>query len=168
MAPTEPPRIEQASNGNWYVRYAENKRSQRKSLRTKDRVTAEARFLGWLEQRQKDTIVEEDPRVDDCLDLWFDQHVQHLATWKRLKSVIKNLKQGFGQLRVSEITRQHSADYTKARMSAKIGRSCATTGTCRLELQELRACMRFMCERCLLYTSPSPRDKRQSRMPSSA
>ena len=25
-----------------------------------------------------------------------------------------------------------------------------------------------LCEDCLLYTSPSPRDKRQSRMPSSA
>ena len=25
-----------------------------------------------------------------------------------------------------------------------------------------------MCKSCLLYTSPSPRDKRQSRMPSSA
>ena len=25
-----------------------------------------------------------------------------------------------------------------------------------------------LCEHCLLYTSPSPRDKRQSRMPSSA
>ena len=25
-----------------------------------------------------------------------------------------------------------------------------------------------VCTRCLLYTSPSPRDKRQSRMPSSA
>ena len=27
---------------------------------------------------------------------------------------------------------------------------------------------RLEAERCLLYTSPSPRDKRQSRMPSSA
>ena len=26
----------------------------------------------------------------------------------------------------------------------------------------------LLCEDCLLYTSPSPRDKRQSRMPSSA
>ena len=26
----------------------------------------------------------------------------------------------------------------------------------------------FLCNSCLLYTSPSPRDKRQSRMPSSA
>ena len=26
----------------------------------------------------------------------------------------------------------------------------------------------LMCDYCLLYTSPSPRDKRQSRMPSSA
>ena len=29
-------------------------------------------------------------------------------------------------------------------------------------------CVRMQAERCLLYTSPSPRDKRQSRMPSSA
>ena len=28
--------------------------------------------------------------------------------------------------------------------------------------------MMRMCDDCLLYTSPSPRDKRQSRMPSSA
>ena len=154
MAVTEPPRIEQADNGNWYVRYAGNKRSQRKSLRTKDRATAEVRFLGWLEQRQKDLIVEVDPLVSHCLELWYDQHVQHLLTWQRLKSVIKNINKGFGHLRVSEITRKHSTDYTKARMSAKIGRSCATTGTCRLELQELRACMRFMCERV------EPRDRR--------
>ena len=30
------------------------------------------------------------------------------------------------------------------------------------------ACQRLMDKGCLLYTSPSPRDKRQSRMPSSA
>ena len=29
-------------------------------------------------------------------------------------------------------------------------------------------CVNVQCSTCLLYTSPSPRDKRQSRMPSSA
>ena len=29
-------------------------------------------------------------------------------------------------------------------------------------------CVWLICRICLLYTSPSPRDKRQSRMPSSA
>lgn len=154
MALKEPPRIDKQKNGFWYVYFSENGRSERSSLRTKDRATAETRFLGWLEQRQKDLIVEVDPLVSQCLELWFDQHVQQLATYQRLKSVIKNLNKGFGGLRVSEITRRHSAEYTKARMTAKIGRSCATTGTCRLELQELRACMRFMCERV------EPRDRR--------
>ena len=147
MAAKKPPRIEQASNGNWYVHFHNGKRDDRSSLRTKDSTEAQARFLGWLEQRQRDAIVEEDPTVSYCLDLWFDQHVVNLSTYKRIRSVAKNLRAGFGQMRVSEITRQHSADYTKARMAGKIGRSCATTGTCRLELQELRACMRFMCER---------------------
>ena len=36
------------------------------------------------------------------------------------------------------------------------------------ELVELLASLKHRCEVCLLYTSPSPRDKRQSRMPSSA
>ena len=42
---------------------------------------------------------------------------------------------------------------------------CAPTG----EAQDLESCEDdpFVCD-CLLYTSPSPRDKRQSRMPSSA
>ena len=35
-------------------------------------------------------------------------------------------------------------------------------------LQELSNIMFDMYKDCLLYTSPSPRDKRQSRMPSSA
>ena len=154
MAAKLPPRISQETNGYWYVYWHDGKRDREHSLRTKDRTTAETRFLGWLEQRQKDAIIEEDPLVSYCLDIWFDQHVQHLATWQRLKSVIKNLNTGFGSLRVSEITRKHSTDYTNARMTAKIGRSCATTGTCRLELQELRACMRFMCERV------EPRERR--------
>ena len=33
---------------------------------------------------------------------------------------------------------------------------------------ELKAVVKAWSETCLLYTSPSPRDKRQSRMPSSA
>ena len=38
-----------------------------------------------------------------------------------------------------------------------------------LELMEdIKALLRYTYQTCLLYTSPSPRDKRQSRMPSSA
>ena len=34
--------------------------------------------------------------------------------------------------------------------------------------REVRKCVDGLLNACLLYTSPSPRDKRQSRMPSSA
>ena len=37
-----------------------------------------------------------------------------------------------------------------------------------LEVAELLLANGARCDACLLYTSPSPRDKRQSRMPSSA
>lgn len=154
MAAKLPPRIRENDNGYWYVFWHDGINDREQSLRTKDSTEAEIRFLGWLEQRQKDLIIEVDPLVSHCLELWYDQHVQHLVTWQRLRSVIKNINKGFGHLRVSEITKQHSTDYIKARMSAKIGRSCATTGTCRLELQELRACMTFMCRRV------EPRDRR--------
>ena len=157
MAAKLPPRIGTRANGLWYVFYTENGRSAKSSLRTKDRTEAEARFLGWLEQRQKDLIVDENPLVEYCLDLWFEQHVQHLKNWDRLRSVIKNLKAGFDGVRVGDITIAMCRDYTAKRMAGTLaGRAnCkAATGTCRLELQELRACMRFMCERV------EPRDRR--------
>ena len=42
------------------------------------------------------------------------------------------------------------------------------TGRYRFNLHELENPLGASLYRCLLYTSPSPRDKRQSRMPSSA
>ena len=36
------------------------------------------------------------------------------------------------------------------------------------EVHKERPFFQSLCDFCLLYTSPSPRDKRQSRMPSSA
>ena len=36
------------------------------------------------------------------------------------------------------------------------------------DISRLPTSLKVLLENCLLYTSPSPRDKRQSRMPSSA
>ena len=47
MAAKLPPRIEQADNGFWYIKYHDGKRDNRSSLGTKDSTEAEARFLGW-------------------------------------------------------------------------------------------------------------------------
>ena len=47
-------------------------------------------------------------------------------------------------------------------------RGCAHNQGCLDELMEIRKHVLEYLKTCLLYTSPSPRDKRQSRMPSSA
>ena len=46
-----------------------------------------------------------------------------------------------------------------------------TAGSCKFPMECTMLCTRYVARvyyACLLYTSPSPRDKRQSRMPSSA
>ena len=67
MAAKLPPRIKPLDNKNWYVLYSENGKPLRSSLRTKDRATAEVRFLGWLEQRQNNLIIDDDPTLNTCL-----------------------------------------------------------------------------------------------------
>ena len=42
------------------------------------------------------------------------------------------------------------------------------SGICGSDLHVYRDTINYNIKTCLLYTSPSPRDKRQSRMPSSA
>ena len=65
---------------------------------------------------------------------------------------------------IKSITGHNNLAYFKSKLNPEID------PTCRLCLQANETLHHLMtdCEACLLYTSPSPRDKRQSRMPSSA
>ena len=66
----------------------------------------------------------------------------------------------------------HTLETAKERIAAGLGAKLAEMKTKREELfpWEVYAheCEHVLQAHCLLYTSPSPRDKRQSRMPSSA
>ena len=53
-------------------------------------------------------------------------------------------------------------------VSSKAGIGHAIDYVTKKEKTEEKLVSGLHCEPCLLYTSPSPRDKRQSRMPSSA
>jgi len=148
-----PPRLSNTrkKNGYYYVLYHDKGREQAQSLRTKDRIEAETRFLGWLEQRQKDIIslTETDPIVESCIDIWLEQQVVNFTPGIqiRFKSLMKNVKAHFGEKRVSEVTRKDTQDYYKIRKSAKIGRNKASDSTIRLELSELRAVFNFMAKK---------------------
>lgn len=140
----KPPRLKQYGE-HWYVVYAADGRSKRKALRTTDFQTAQLRFAGWLEGKEQAETVEADPTIERCLQLWMDQWVSgRMITQNRYPSIINNLNTLFGKLRVSQVTREHAKQYAKLRFSGRIGTSKAATGTVRLELQRLRACLTFM------------------------
>lgn len=158
MAKRLPPRIAPDFKGNYYIFYSRNGRSQRVSLRTNNLFKAELRFEGWLEQRRKDTYIEEDPYIQDCLEYWMDQWIRgRMLSENRYPAVVNNLNAYFGKMRVSQITRNESAVYIELRRSAQIGRNCASDATIRHEMTKLRACLGFMCTRV------EPRERRLSR-----
>ena len=166
MAAKLPPRIKPLDNKNWYVLYSENGKPLRSSLRTKDRATAEVRFLGWLEQRQNNLIIDDDPTLNTCLDLWFDQHVEGLKTYKRQYSAAKNIRAALGDLRISEIERRHSINYANARMAGRVGNSEASPSTVCLELGMVVTCLKFMCGVNTKKVEPRERRLSISMMPS--
>lgn len=144
---SKPPRLQQR-NEHWYVAYTKDGRSKRDSLRTKDLQTAEVRFQGWLKERRLHIEVQDDPYIEDVLQLWMDQWITgRMLSESRYPSVCKNLNTYFGRMRVSEIEREHSRTYCQLRQDGKIGTSKASNSTVRLELQRLRAALRFMMER---------------------
>lgn len=144
---SKPPRLQQR-NEHWYVAYTKDGRSKRDSLRTTDLQTAEVRFQGWLKERRLHIEVQDDPYIADILELWMDQWITgRMLSESRYPSVCKNLNAYFGKMRVSEIEREHSRTYCQLRQDGKIGTSKASNSTVRLELQRLRAALRFMMER---------------------
>jgi len=126
----------------------DKERDQKQSLRTKDRLEAETRFLGWLEQRQKEyiSLATDDPIVRDCIDLWLTQQVIMFTdgVQTRFKSMVKNINAYFGDMTVSEIVRKDSMIYYEKRKAGLLGNSKAADSTIRLELSELRAVFNFM------------------------
>lgn len=155
----KPPRLEQRGK-YWYVFYSQDKRVVRHSLRTKDLQVAQIRFHGWLKERRLHIVVQKDPTVSEIIELWMDQWITgRMISENRYPSLCKNLNAYFGKMRVSEIERTHSRAYIQLRQTGKIGTSQASNSTIRLELQRLRAALRFMVERV---------EPKEQRLPNSA
>ena len=74
-----------------------------------------------------------------------------------------DLMAGLEEVQVQSRPRRRTG-YNSVRCKDKISSVSVPVGPTSDEMREVRV----YAESCLLYTSPSPRDKRQSRMPSSA
>ena len=68
-----------------------------------------------MEAHNKDFVVEADPKINDCLDWWFEQWIEgRMLSEARYPSVISNLKSYFGRMRVSQVTKLDSHEYKAA------------------------------------------------------
>ena len=157
--PQKPPRMEKIGNV-YYILWRGDGKPQRKSLRTEDLRTAENRFAGWLQKFKADEIIDTDPYVGDCLDIWFKQWIEgRMLSEIRYPAVINNLKAYLGNKRVSEVTRTHSLEYATMRRTGQIGwrGKKGAEATIRHELNKLRACFNFMASKV------EPKERRISR-----
>ena len=83
---------------------------------------------------------------------------------KRVKSIEKVLKPKINNLKLTKEVLVTDENKKKIKMHSVVERPL----TLFLNKQEIVTMMTICDYPCLLYTSPSPRDKRKSRMPSSA
>ena len=96
--------------------------------------------------------------VEDVVQRYFNEHVAYrVIDYKRPEFAWDKLRAHFRHIPISELNGSHVNAYT---MKRKV-----SAGTINRELGVLSAALRWAC---LLYTSPSPRDRQKSRMPSSA
>ena len=118
--------------------------------------------------------------------LWLDEHEQEFRKIKSLlisKSVVHPFDPDKNSVLLTDASRLHGLGFALLQMQDNGDNySLIQCGSCSLtETQERYATIELECLAiqwavskcdfylsCLLYTSPSPRDKRQSRMPSSA
>ncbi len=157
--PKKPPRLTKSKYGTYVVVWHNKGRQKEFSLRTTDLRTAENRFAGWLQKIRAEEVIDTDPYVGDCLDIWFNQWIKgQMLSEARYPSVVNNLKAYFGNKRVSEVTRQHSKEYRTIRENTfEIGLGKCSPATTRHELQKLRACFNFMA------TKVEPKERRIKR-----
>lgn len=140
-----------ADNGYFYAYWSEGRRSRRKSMGTKDRAVAEARFGQWLLLGgHRGGPREEDGgsslTVADCWVVYREKHGEEVAAPEALDLVWDKLGEHFGDLLVPQVDQDAVDRYVKLRGQGKIGRK-AKPQTCRKELSILFACLRFCAEK---------------------
>ena len=127
---SKPPQMRKQKNGKWYVCFRDGRRSKAISLRTRNQEIATLRVSGWLKEHKLQTEVVEDPTVEFCLDLWFNQWIAgQMLSEARYHSIINNLNAYFGKMPLSHIRRDHATKYIELRSNGVIGSKKAASGT---------------------------------------
>lgn len=140
--------------GKWAVVWHDGNNTQRRSLRTADRATAERRF--------KDIQIEApDDSVSDAVKLYLAEKQGRARSYEAMEASWKALKPTFGHLRPDQIDKKLCRQYAAKRRSA--GRK---NGTVIKDLSFLRTALKWAKRpgaEFELPTTPLPRDRYLSR-----
>ncbi|WP_068314875.1 site-specific integrase [Polycladidibacter hongkongensis] len=132
-------RCEPNGKGIYYIYWTEGRRSRRTSTRQTNIDFADAFLDEWLKLRD-DGEVEGRGAGLTCREIWGETHGKNGAD-DNLSSVWKRLDASFGDLRLSEVTREVERRHIAARLRGKYsgnGKPPARS-TLRLELARLRS-----------------------------
>ena len=93
----------------------------------------------------------------------------YLSGWRLVRLLPERQAQAVFRALADQIYRRGGTSVDRLRANLRVVRpELPEAELDALTHEAVRSYLRYWCESCLLYTSPSPRDKRQSRMPSSA
>lgn len=167
------PILKPNDDGHYYAHWSEDRRSKRKSMGTKDRAVAEARFAQWLLLGGARSVSDGDSPTYTVADLWavyWEKHGQHVASPDSIKFPWKNLEPHFGHLTVPEVSQKAIDSYVHKRTTGRLGLRCKPQ-TCRKDLTILMSAIRFctlkpnalipasMIEAVVLPENGEPRDR---------
>jgi integrase len=127
-------------DGTYYAFWSENRRSQRKSMGTRDRAEAEARFAHWLLTRNSVDIGNPTSAftVADCWAAYDQRHIQkNVASPDTLRFAWKRLEPHFGHLPAQALDQAAVDAYVAKRLAS------VKEPTIRRELSALVAALNF-------------------------
>lgn len=141
------PILKPDSKGVYYAHWSEARRSQRKSMGTRERPEAEARFAQWLLLRhdapgQPDVIY----TVADCWTVYKARHLSKVVTAEGVTRTWElHLSAHFGALAVHEVSQTIVDAYVAKRTTGRLGRRVKPQ-TVRKELATLVAMLNFCAD----------------------
>jgi integrase len=141
------PVLKPDTKGVYYAHWSEDRRSQRKSMGTRERAEAEARFAQWLLLRG--TQPDGAGAVYTVGDCWTVYSVKHLGKTVTAHGMTRtwelHLGPHFGGLTISEVNQDQVDGYVRKRTTGKLGAKVKPQ-TCRKELSQLMAMLNFCAD----------------------
>ncbi len=148
------PILYKETNGGWYAKWTDGRRSKRKSMSTKDEAAAKARFAQWLliDGQAPDSHETAAYTVGELWKVYFDRRSSALASERTAVNSWKLLQPHFENVAAADVV-DEVPRYISGRRRGVRGRRPVKDSTIRRELVALRACLNW-CSNPRVHKAP--------------